>query len=118
MTPAGAPSGNAVVLERIEGLRCDIAEIKATTNQHMAEDRKAREAYLVEHSNVVQKADAAHRRLDVIEPIVMELQRSVQTNNNQLEALNAKMAALIKIVVFIGTGIGAWLLGQILGLIR
>ena len=118
MTPAaGAGSGNAVILERIEGLRCDMSELKGILNAHMADERKAREEYLVDHAAVVQKADAAHRRLDVIEPIVTELQRGMAQNNKQLESMNVKLGYVVAILGTIGTAVGLWLIGQLLGML-
>jgi hypothetical protein len=110
-------SSNAVVLERIDGLRCDVSEVKGILSGHIADERKVRETYLVDHADVVAKADAAHRRLDLIEPIVIELQRNVQTNNVQLAAMNQKLGYVITILAFIGMALGAWLIGQFLGLI-
>jgi hypothetical protein len=117
MTAAATGQGNTVVLERIEGLRCDVSEVKGILAGHIADERKARENYLVDHAEVKAKADAAHRRLDTIEPIVMDLQRSVATNNVQLTAMNQKLGYVITILAFIGMTIGAWLIGQFLGLI-
>lgn len=123
MTPPTNTS-NAVILERVEGVRCDLAKIDTLMTTHIEQERKAREAYLIEHASVVQKADAAHRRLDVLEPTVMKLQegmtkleKATEANTAAQKAQTIRLNWIFSVLTFIAAAIGTWLISQILGLL-
>lgn len=83
MSPTGSnpdkPSELAVILERIDFLRDDIGELKKSVICLENNYASLRHEYAVEHVRVVDKADAAHKRLDIheqkIEAIVSTLDR-------------------------------------------
>lgn len=116
--PGGGSSvSNAVLLERLEALRCDIQALAADQAAHLAADRVARDSYLVDSAAVVARVEAAHRRLDSVEPVVATLRDSVAALALSLASLNSKMSAVVGLLVFIGSVVGAWLVGRFLGLL-
>lgn len=117
-------SSNAVILERVEGIRCDLAKIDTLMTTHIEQERKAREAYLIEHAAVVQKADAAHRRLDVLEPTVLKLQETInylrdatKANTEAQKAQTQRLSMIFTALAFICTVVFGWVLNQILSLL-
>jgi len=118
VTPPNSPSSNAVILERIEGIRCDVGELKGILSAHMADERRAREEYLVEHAATVGKVDAAHRRLDVLEPMVTEMRTTISRLEKATLENTAAQKLTNKILAFIASAIGIWLINLFLGLIK
>lgn len=108
----------AVVIERIDRLTDAIAQLDSSMAAHMEQDRKNREAYLVDHAVVEQSTRAAHSRLDKLEPVVDELRRAVQANATQTAAISQRLGLLVAIVSPIGLGVVVWLVEQLLGLIK
>jgi len=116
MTPTAGQT--SVVLERIEGIRCDISELKGTLNAHMADERRAREEYLVDHAAVTSKADAAHRRLDELEPTVKAMKDTIAKLERATLENTAAQKLQTAILAFIASAIGLWLINQFLGLLK
>lgn len=108
----------AVILERLEGLRCDVSEVKGIMSAHMADERKARDEYLVEHAAVNSKVDAAHRRLDQLEPDVKSMKDTISKLEKAMTENTTAQRIQTAILAFIASAIGLWLINQFLGLLK
>lgn len=97
--PGDASQG--VVLERIESLRCDIAELRGAVDVLTRDYRNFREVYVGAHVTLDGKADAAHRRLDDHDKRHVGLEQEVEQLKNQLTPL----VLWGKVVAFVGSAV-------------
>lgn len=65
-TPTSGTS-NAVVIERVENLRCDVAEIKTTLADYIRESRERDEKRERELIIIGHKVETAHARIDSLD---------------------------------------------------
>jgi hypothetical protein len=97
----------AVLLERVESLRTDTAEIKRQL-EHLTvafADRGA--AHARENERVTNQATAAHRRLDIIEPKVDALEKMFRTDVQSLKDLIGPLRFQASVVTWFGAILGA-----------
>lgn len=72
MAPAGQPS-NAVLLERVNALQCDLQEINAEMRKFFDEIRKFQLSYTESHTALVLRVNQTDARLDALEKLVGKL---------------------------------------------
>src|SRR4030042_651328 len=90
-----------VILERIDGIKCDLAEVRGMISELTRDYRNFRESYTKEHIPLTLQAEAAHRRLD---------EHKVEHNEieTEIEELKKQLAPVIiwgKIIGFIGSAV-------------
>lgn len=108
----------AVLGEKIDRLMDAFAKLECSVTEHIELERRNREQYLVDHAKVEQTAQAAHSRLDRLEPVVEELRRAVQTNERQTATMNQRLGLIVAILSPIGLAVLYWLIQQILTLVK
>ena len=77
MTPTPTPP-NAVILERIDNLRSDIAELKTQVTCINDNQYRFEKTYVERHAEVVTMAEKNKERLDKLEPQVDRLIESIK----------------------------------------
>ena len=95
-----------VILEKIEGVRCDTNEIKDTVHRTAEKFEGFQINYAAAHERVVNRTDEAHKRID-------ELERIVTEQGRQLMSLTKAIAPLVtsnKILVWFAAGCGGLLI--------
>lgn len=127
MAEPGQPDGTeiaGVFTEKLDHVTRVVLRIEQNMAEHIRQEQSNREIYLVDSAQTRQSATAAHARLDRLEPMVEELRRAVESYArntekiaDRLTSLNQQIKTIVKILSFIGMGIGAWLIQQILGLL-
>lgn len=100
----GQPSKNdtAVILERIDSLRDDIAEVKAGMSDVTSWRHEFEKRYEVAHNDIDHKANLAHQRID-------EIKLKQEENTAQIKALRDAIQPMIytnKVLSFIGGTLG------------
>lgn len=94
-------TNQGVLLERLEALRCDIAELRVVVDAQSKDYRDFREAYVKAHARVEGQAEAAHRRLDEHELDHVQLEGDVRQLKEQL----APVVMWGKVVAFVGSAV-------------
>ena len=90
-----------IVLERIESLRCDIAELRGAVDVLTRDYREFREVYVGAHVSLEAKAEAAHRRLDEH----INGQKDLENDVKQLKEQLAPVVLWGKIIGFVGSAV-------------
>jgi len=109
-------SRQQVLLERIGGLREDVAEIKKLLTTIDTQQRDA----TIERVKLCQQADAAHRRLDEFEARCRERRTEMDELSKQVDRIHEAMMPLItanRILVYLGIGLAGSVMGLIWGLL-
>jgi len=106
MTPEGGKETEVI----LSILRDIDSKVDGLTDDY----RKFRETYVVSHERVVNQADAAHRRLDRLEPVVDVLRSCQERSNLAIEKLAARISILVWVMGLIGAAAIAWITEQIL----
>lgn len=109
---------NAVILERVEVLRCDVVALTSLFAKHAEEERKSREAALIDRMRVENEVKQASHRLDTVEPKLDNLEKSMVSYNTNLNRLIDQVRIMTAVLAFIGFGVGSWLITQVLSLIK
>jgi excinuclease UvrABC helicase subunit UvrB len=107
--PAARPNNNDVLVAKLDGMSCDMAEIKAAVKEQTESFRTFQVTYTKEHEIVVQTAKRAHERLD-------ELAKSEAKQDQEIQALQDAIGPLIvmsKTLTWLAIALG----GSIIGLI-
>jgi hypothetical protein len=106
------PSGNAIIIERLNSLACDTAEIKNKLDKHEEAQNNFRIDYEVRHAEIEKKADAAHARMDVFEKDLNKerearaaLEKSVREVTDKIGPLLTQAKIVNWIAVILGTSI-------------
>lgn len=76
--PNPTTPNSAVILERIDNLRADIADLKAQVSCLNESQFRFEKTYVEKHADVLQLASQANHRLDTLEPEVKELADSIK----------------------------------------
>lgn len=101
-TDAEEMTVNETIIERLKGIQEDVAEIKADLRAYNEREVAFQRHYEREHQIVLGKAEAAHRRIDGLEPKVAE-------NADQVKILTNLIQPLIstnKVLIWLGVGFG------------
>lgn len=108
MAAATSP-GQGIVLERIDQLRGDVAELKDLFRKHVESQTTYERESAIVHAELDNKSSAAHRRLDEQEAIIKELSEQVQKLRDAIQPL----VFTNKILTWLGLALG----GSVLALI-
>ena len=103
-----------VVLERVEQVRCDIAELKDTTKSWIQFQRD----YEREHVRVTQTAESAHVRIDIHEARMTTIESRIEELAKAVHPLVYTSKILSFILAIIGTSVIALIWGIIIGQIQ
>lgn len=103
---AGQSTSNAVLLERIEALRCDVAELTRTTNSFIQETHQFRVMYTEGHENVV-------GRVSVLEKQQKDTADKVSTITQDI----AKMLPVYRAALWLAGGMGVSIMALIWSII-
>jgi len=91
--PGGGAS--ALLLQAVESLRCDIQELKAALNKHTDDEHRFRLDYEVRHADVINKASAAHTRMDGLEKITTQNTADIAKNADAISKLDKSIQPLL-----------------------
>lgn len=111
MTPA-SPT-NAVVIERIESLRSDLAEIKLSVQALSDNYQRFRESYIMEHNKIMSSVEQAHKRIDTLDVDMRKLEGSLAALKEQVQPL----CVWGKVAAFIASVLGVSIIGLIWSMI-
>lgn len=110
--PRTTPSSNAIIIERLNALACDTAEIKNKLDKHEEAQTTFRIDYEVRHANLEKKTEAAHARMDVFEKDLNKerearaaLEKSVKEVTDKIGPLLTQAKIVNWIAVILGTSI-------------
>jgi len=106
-TSATTPT-NAVILEKIENQRCDLAEIKDILKAHDAREQTFEKEYYIQHQVVLadinaikEKVSIQERRLAALEALVIEL---AQSNKIAKWLMGVVTAVVVSLLIAWATG--------------
>lgn len=97
----GRVTNQQVILERIEAVKCDLAEVRGMISELTRDYRSFREAYTKENVPLSLQAAAAHRRLDEHKEVHAKLEVQVEELKKQLTPL----VLWGKVVAFVGSAV-------------
>lgn len=113
MTPSASPANNQVILERIDAMRADVAELKGLFQQHTATQIAFERESAVVRADHESKLIAAHRRLD-------DLEKRDKERSDQIDALRAAVQPLIytnKILTWLAVLLGGSIVTLIISIV-
>ena len=117
MTAASGAGNQQVIVERLDDIRCDVAGLVVKVDTLASSYQTFREDYIQRHSAVVSETARAHQRLDRVEAEVRELRALATQQAAQYAELAHNVRLMVRILGAIASGIGIWLLSQLLGLL-
>ncbi len=108
--PSAQP-GNAVLLERIENVRCDVQELGGLMRSHVDSQQKFEKDYVQAHTELDTKASSAHLRIDKIETSIATLSAQLGTLEKSVQPLVVMSKMLGWLAMLLGTSIVALIWG-------
>ncbi len=103
--------GNAVLLERIENVRCDVNALTSQIEKHIELRQEFLTAYTRAHTALEEKTLHAHGRIDKIETQIGLLTNQVSALEKSIQPLVFMSKVLSWLSVVLGTSIVALIWG-------
>jgi hypothetical protein len=115
--PAQVYNNGGAILERLDGLRCDMATMSGRLDELSRGFNQSQVSYAAEHVRIVEQATAAHRRVDILESKTAAIEARVNGIEHLLAGIQSRLSVLVAIMGFVGVAIGGWLITQFLRII-
>jgi len=116
--PSGSQSADIKILvSEIQGVREDLKEIKSDIKCLTEWQTDFERHYNSEHVRVDSKADAANRRLDLLEPKVEKLEKAIRDEVQSIKDALHPLKLQAKIIVWVGVVLGMSIIGLIWSII-
>lgn len=115
--PPTPSTSNSTILTMLEGLRCDIAELKATIAEIANNYQTFRIDYTRAHADVDNSAKAAHKRLDDHEKRIEKVEETVGKIDKKLESIGGNLKIILWIFGIAGGSLLTWIAAKFLSLI-
>jgi hypothetical protein len=111
MTPT--TTNNAIIIERLEALACDMLEIKASLKEYQQSSVKFLVDFEIRYAAVDNKAGAAHTRLDKHDAEITAMTKSQAETARMVTSLVLQS----KVINFVGAGLGVSIIALIWGIL-
>jgi hypothetical protein len=108
---ATRPISNAVLGERLDQQGRLSLETKCAMDNLTQRFGEFINSYGVEHQKVVSGTTAAHQRIDELRIRIERIENAFDGMDKNLDRLNENYKQLVKLLVWIGSGIGVLVLG-------
>jgi hypothetical protein len=105
------PSSNAIIIERLNALACDTAEIKNKLDKHEEAQNNFRIDYEIRHAAIEKKSDTAHLRLDETNKRMERLEQEINALKEAVRPLVLQAKILGWLAIALGSSVVALIWG-------
>jgi hypothetical protein len=105
-----AAATNGVILERLDQLRCDVNGLSGELRALADNVQKFELMYTAEHVKVVERLDAAHRRIDDHDKKFVEIDATVKGMQLSVIDMTSQVRQMKAILVWIGGSVGVFVI--------